>query len=143
MPDISNDAWIDLWCLISCSGYQDGILNIYYGNNLSERDTYDFLYKLRVALRAVGHTITKFKKIYSCGNKLELIDIYTTVTEAEGRRASGLYNDWIGTVEEIEQGCNFGDAGCDQCNESDSDDENDDESDDDESVASSIDENPE
>jgi hypothetical protein len=100
------------------------------------------VFHVRVALRAVGHKITTVKKVYSCGRNpdLELIDIYTTVTEEEGLKASRLYNTWIQDVEEIESGCNFGEAGCDNCNESDSD------SDDESvapSVAPSIDENPE
>jgi hypothetical protein len=146
MPEITDDAWIDLMTVIHCATYKDGLLNIYYNGNTAE----SIVFHVRVALRAVGHKITTVKKVYSCGRNpdLELIDIYTTVTEEEGLKASRLYNTWIQGVEEIESGCNFGEAVCDKCNESDSDSDDESDSDSDNesvapSVAPSIDENPE
>jgi hypothetical protein len=103
MPEVSDDAWIDLMCLIQSSTIKDGLWNIYYCYARGEDDYDETLrYKLRVALRAVGHKITKYKYVYDSSDQIRVFDVWTTVTEEELKHATKLYKDWDEDVDEEE-----------------------------------------
>jgi hypothetical protein len=98
MPEVSDDAWIDLQSLIHSSTIKDGLVNLYYAYDSDGRYDESLRYKLRVALRAVGHKITKYKYAFDRNLKVVLFDVYTTITKEEDDRMTKLYKDWLEEV---------------------------------------------
>ncbi len=101
MPDVSDDAWIDLCCLVQCSYIENDkwMVNYQYPNETGNQYSGDVIYHLRRALRAVGHTITSMETVMNCDYRITSATFSTTISQDESRRIINLYNEWIHTVE--------------------------------------------
>jgi hypothetical protein len=112
MPNIKpissamKEAWIDLECLSQSATIENGFAVLYweYCNRDGSIDPEDHTlrYKLRVALRAVGHKITKYITTYNDDGKLTFLEVVTSITEDEYMEAGRLYNKWVGETQEEE-----------------------------------------
>jgi len=104
MPDISNDAWIDLCCLVQSSYIENDklMINYQYPKATGNQYSVDVMYHLRRALRAVGHTITSMENIMNCHHRITWATFSTTISEDESLQMIKLYNEWIRTVENVE-----------------------------------------
>jgi len=95
MPDISDDAWIDLCCMLEGTGYYHDCAWFYFQYDLEEGERHNdtLIYNLRVAVRAVGHKITNIN--YGlCGDNVFEVDITTTIPRDEWKVATVLYENW-------------------------------------------------
>jgi hypothetical protein len=54
-----------------------------------------YLYNLRIALRSVGHKITKITKCWNKDDNLDLICYKTTINKDQHKIAIQLFDDWI------------------------------------------------
>jgi len=97
---MTDDAWIDLDCLINCSTYEDDLLVIHWQRVVAGNDYNGTVaYNLRKALRAVGHRFTSSKPVIDENCTVVQVSFETTVTKEEGERMSRLYNEWVSTIE--------------------------------------------
>jgi len=95
MPQISDDAWIDLCCMLEETGYLRDCawFHFQYDFENNERHNPTLIYNLRVALRAVGHKITNIHYTL-CGNEPFQVEITTTIPRDEWSVAKVLYENW-------------------------------------------------
>lgn len=103
MPEISDEAWIDFESLTT-SGFidHDNLMTFYFEYDEDEKYDQTIKFKMRLAVRAVGHKITRMEKRFNKNGDLYIIYFKTTITVDEATRAMKLYNDWLGEVEECE-----------------------------------------
>lgn len=124
MPEISDDAWIDL-CVLAENGsgyYKDSAFFFFQYDEDEEHDP-ALIYNLRVALRSVGHKITRIHYTLVDGKAFQ-VDIYTTVPRDEWTNARKLYGEWCIATKTHEH---FQDSDCD--NDSDTESESEDSTD--------------
>jgi len=88
----TDDLWIDLSSLISSSMNENGFMVIYY--EYDENDPIDNMiyYNLRLALRAVGHKITKTENSIDENYKPTFVSYYTTITEQQHDMMTAIWN---------------------------------------------------
>jgi hypothetical protein len=103
MPD-NKELWIDLHSLITTSSF-DGDSDCMVADYHYERDDGSLepcddtlIYKLRIALRAVGHKITKISSGFNTQYRCVWKEIYTTVNKSEWEESTKLYNTWVNEV---------------------------------------------
>jgi len=106
MPELTDEMkekWIDLYSLISCSGYINDKLCIFYqyGDNHPYRLYTSTTYDLRIALRSVGHKITK-KITHMYDLEVVMIEYHTSITKEEDKVATKWWNEWVGETHEEE-----------------------------------------
>jgi hypothetical protein len=95
MPDISDDAWIDLCCMLETTGYYRDCAWFYFQYDLEEGERHNatLIYNLRVAVRAVGHKITNIHYTL-CDNETFQLEITTSIPRDEWQVAKVLYENW-------------------------------------------------
>ena len=98
------EKWIDLCSLISSSTIEDGKLVAYfqYHEDNPEPLYCTLTYQFRVALRAVGHKITKIKSLLTDDLECKMKEYVTTITKEESDKMTKAYNAWIVGVSEEE-----------------------------------------
>lgn len=93
---MSNDAWIDLHSLANYgSGFLHNKVFFFFHYEQDEKHDPALIYHLRVALRSVGHKITKIEyTLVGEEKRLYQVEIETTITTDEWRKAHQLYGEW-------------------------------------------------
>jgi hypothetical protein len=95
-----KEKWIDLVSLAQrfyvCPDCQDCKHAEIEDNSLVNQEVY--LYNLRIALRSVGHKITRITKCWNKDGDLDLIVYKTTITKKEHTIAMNLYDDYVKEV---------------------------------------------
>lgn len=90
----NKDKWIDLVSLAQrfypCEDCKRGVIE---DKSLISEELY--LYNLRIALRSVGHKITKISKCWNKDGDLDVICYKTTINEQEYETAMKWFDDWI------------------------------------------------
>jgi hypothetical protein len=109
MPELqmsNQEEWIDVATLSGSSAItKEGFAVLYwnYDSDLNEKHDETLRYKLRVALRGVGHKITKVITTYDSDNETVVaIGFITTITKDEWDEANRLYNEWVDETHENE-----------------------------------------
>lgn len=101
----NQEEWIDLVSLVESTTYQQGKIVFYFEYDEDERSDRTLKYKLRVAIRSVGHKITALTSTFYSNGNLHLLEIRTTITDKEFDSAIKVYNNWIHDVEALEYEC--------------------------------------
>jgi hypothetical protein len=103
MPEPTNqEEWIDLVSLVESTTYQQGKIVFYFEYKEDETADRTLRYKLRVAIRSVGHKITKLVSYFYPNGNLHMLEIRTTITDKEFDDAIKMYNKWNREVEQLE-----------------------------------------
>ncbi len=96
-----NELWIDLHTLFSCSNYENEYLVLNYDYTLEKEPNDDTThYSLRVALRALGHKITKIKVNFDDEGNAIFKSYYTSINREEGEEATEMWNKYAGEIYE-------------------------------------------
>ena len=95
---------IDVASLITSSYIENGFVVIFnqYCETYPEPSDNTYHYSLRVALRAIGHKITKHEKQYDDNCNCSMKKFFTTITEQEGELITKLWNEYIDETEREE-----------------------------------------
>jgi len=102
MPELTNqEAWIDLQSLIQTTTYENKKAVFFFEYHDDETPDETLRYKMRVAIRSVGHKITVVRKYFRSDHKLQMIEFRTTITDKEFDDAMKLYSNWIDEVEDL------------------------------------------
>ena len=124
MPQISNavkDKWIDLIILMESCKIENGkAVFCYEGETINPT----LMYQIRIALRAVGHTLTGYCKNYNHHQQLTMIEFITTISKDECEQATKWANEWMKKTETLyyDSDCDC-DTNCDSDTESESESE--------------------